>query len=137
MMWSLYYFYMGEIDLASCDWESARRCADEGLKLAQTHGEKEGEGWLSCILGRALAKADPSQAARGEEYILQGIKILDELKVRPYSSQGYLYLGEFYADMGQRENALKSLRKAEGMFQEMGMEYWLVKAQKILERLKS
>jgi class 3 adenylate cyclase/tetratricopeptide (TPR) repeat protein len=137
MMWSLYYFYMGEIDLASCDWESARRCADEGLKLAQTHGEKEGEGWLSCILGRALAKADPSQAARGEEYILQGIKILDELKVRPYSSQGYLYLGEFYADTGQRENALKSLRKAEGMFQEMGMEYWLRRTQKILERLKN
>ena len=136
IIWSLYYTRRGEIDLASCDWESARRCADEGLKLAQTYGEKGGEGQLSCILGRALAKADPSQAARGEEYILQGIKILDELKHRPICAYGYLSLGELYADTGQREKALENLQKAEAMCQEMGMDYWLRRAQSALERLQ-
>jgi tetratricopeptide (TPR) repeat protein len=41
------------------------------------------------------------------------------LKIRPFSSLGYLFLGELYADMGQREKALKNLKKASEMFKEM------------------
>ena len=42
-----------------------------------------------------------------------------ELKIRPFSSLGYLFLGELYADMGQREEALENLKKAREMFKEM------------------
>jgi class 3 adenylate cyclase/tetratricopeptide (TPR) repeat protein len=134
---SSYHTYMSSVNLASCDWENARRCAEEGLKLAQTHGEKFGEGWLSCLLGRALSKADPSQAAHGEEHILQGIKMLEELKLKPSQAEGYLFLGELYVDLGQKERALESLKKAQGMFQEMGMDYYLLGTQKALEKLQS
>ena len=48
---------------------------------------------------------------------------------------GYLWLGEVYAESGRREEALENLKKAEGMFQEMGMDYWLGKAQEALARL--
>ncbi len=44
-------------------------------------------------------------------------------------------MGELYADRGQRENALENLKKAEGMFQEMGMDYWLAQTQEVLGRL--
>jgi predicted ATPase len=131
-----YHVYMSQIDFDLCDWESARRLAEEGLKLAQTHGERLLEGWLSCMLGRALAKEDPSQAARGEEYILQGIKTLEELKLKPQQAGGYLLLGELYADMGQREKALETLKKAQSMFQEMGMEYDLRRTQEVLAKLQ-
>jgi hypothetical protein len=69
------------------------------------------------------------------EYILKGIKILDELKTKPWCAEGYLYLGELYADTGNREDALKNLRKAESMFQKMGMDYYLSNAQEILSKL--
>lgn len=69
---------------------------------------------------------------KAEEYVLQGIKMLDELKLRPCFSQGYFFLGELYVDTGQREKALENLKKTERMFQEMGMDYWLAKTREIL-----
>ena len=86
-------------------------------------------------LGRILAKAETSRGGKAEEYILQGIKILDELKIKPFSALGYLFLGELHADRGQREKALENLKRAERMFQEMGMDYWLAKTQEILGRM--
>jgi len=38
--------------------------------------------------------------------------------------------------MGPREKAFITLRKAEGMMQEMGMDYWLRRTQEVLERVK-
>ena len=62
-------------------------------------------------------------------------KILGEQKMKSWCSQGYLFLGELYADTGQREKALEYLKKAQGMFREMGMDYWLGKTQEVLERV--
>jgi hypothetical protein len=61
---------------------------------------------------------------------------LDEMKIKPWVSQGYLYLGELYADTGKREKALENLKKAEAMFQEMGMDYWLARTKKLLEMVR-
>jgi len=44
-------------------------------------------------------------------------------------------MGELYTDRGKKEEALENLKNAEGMFQEMGMDYWLTKTQEILDRL--
>ena len=49
---------------------------------------------------------------------------------------GYLFLVELYTDAGQREKALENLKKAKGMFQEMGMDYWLAKTREVLGKLK-
>lgn len=86
-------------------------------------------------MGRILGKAEKLQVGRAEECIQQGIKILDELKLKPFSSQGYLFLGEVYADTGQQDKALKNLKEAEGAFQEMGMDYWLARTQEVLGKL--
>jgi len=93
------------------------------------------EGLSRMELGRILGKADISQGGEAEKCILKGISILDELKLKPFSSQGYLYLGELYTDTGQRGKALETLIKIEGLFQEMGMDYWTSRTQSVLERL--
>jgi hypothetical protein len=64
------------------------------------------------------------------------MKILDELEEKPFYAQGYLSLGELYADSGQKEKALENLKKAEAMFQEMGMDYWLARTKKLLEMVR-
>ena len=61
--------------------------------------------------------------------------VLSKLEMKPYCAQGYLFLGELYSDGGQKEKAVDKLKKAEGMYQEMGMDYWLVKTQEVLDRL--
>jgi hypothetical protein len=88
-------------------------------------------------LGRVIGKADPSQSARAEGLILEGISILGELGLKPYQAEGYLRLGELYADSGEREKALTTLRKAEAISREMGMDYFLVRADEALERLRA
>jgi hypothetical protein len=65
----------------------------------------------------------------------KGIKINEDLKPKPFYSVGYLFLGELYAKAGQKDLALENLKKAEGMFQEMGMDYWLGETLEVLERL--
>ena len=45
-------------------------------------------------------------------------------------------LGELYTDTGQTEKALKALKKAEGMFREMGMDYYVRLTQEGLGRLE-
>jgi tetratricopeptide (TPR) repeat protein len=116
-------------------YEKALASIDEALILARKNNEKEVEGLSRIWLGRILGKTDPNQLNRAEESILKGINILEELRLKPYFSQGYLYLGEFYADIGQKEKAQENLKKAERMFKEMGMDYWLAKTQEVLNRL--
>jgi tetratricopeptide (TPR) repeat protein len=133
---SLYYWQMADICLEAGDWERARNYAEEGLQRAKSHGERDFEGSLSVCLGTALAKTEPSQSARAEELILQGIKIHGDLKLTVYCAHGYLNLGVLYADTGQKVKARRALKKARTMYREMGMDYYLARTEKALERLK-
>ena len=109
---------------------------EEGLKIAKSHGERDYEGMLSILLGKALARAQHSQSVRAGELILQGISILEELRIKPWQAEGYLYLGELYADTGQKDKALEALKKAEAEFNDMGMDYWLRVTQEVLARVE-
>ena len=136
IIWAQAYYSLSMINLDSGNLEDARSCIDEALKWSQNNSERWVEGRSRAALGRILANADPSQSDKAEKYILRGIKILDELKLKPFYSQAYLYLGELYAESGQGKKALEYLQKAQAMFQEMEMDHWLVKAQGALERLQ-
>jgi len=133
---SLHYWLLSMFHLDLGDLENAQTYMEEALELSQKKNEKHFEGMSRATLGRILGKADRSQYDEAEEYVLQGINILEELKLKPGYVQGYLFLGELYADTGQREKALENLKKAEGMFQEMGMDYWLRRTQEVLSRLQ-
>jgi hypothetical protein len=47
----------------------------------------------------------------------------------------HLELRELYANAGQKEKAMETLKKTETMFQEMGMEYWLAMMGKVSAEL--
>ena len=103
--------------------------------------EKSNERWMvgtsSAFYGRILGKEDAAQFENAEKHITDGIRILDELRLKPYCSQGYLYLGELYARMGRRQKAMEILGKAEGIFKEMEMGYWSARAQTLLTELQN
>ena len=82
-----------------------------------------------------MAKSDSSQTDRAEEFILKGINILEELRIKPFYSLGYLYLGEVYTDAGQKIKAQETLNKAESMFEKMGMDFYLAKTKEVIKRL--
>ena len=123
------------VHLESGDLINAQQRAEEALKLSQRNHEKWDEGLAWILLGRIFGKARKPREGKAEECILQGIKILDELQLKPLYAQGYHFLGELYANKGQQNKAIKNLKKAGGMFREMGMDYWLDRSQETIERL--
>jgi tetratricopeptide (TPR) repeat protein len=131
------YIALGQVYLDSGDLKMARSSTERALSLTQKNGEKINEGTSRILLGRVLGKEHISQSDNAKEYILAGIKIMEERGIVARSSVGYLYLGELYADMGQREKALETLKRAESAFRKMGMDYWLARTQKVLARVQS
>jgi tetratricopeptide (TPR) repeat protein len=132
---SSFYLALGLFYIESGDQENAIDCGRRALKLSCDTHERQSEALSKIHMGRILGKADISQGSEAKKYILEGIKINEELKVKPGCSWGYFYLGELYADMGQNDKAIKTLKTAEGMFQEMGMDYWLRRTQEVLQGL--
>jgi tetratricopeptide (TPR) repeat protein len=108
---------------------------EEALRLSQKNNEKGMEAYSWMGLGRILGRMEIPQIDKAEEYILQGMKIYDELKMKSWFSLGYFYLGELYVKAGQKEKAMENLKKGEAMFQEMGMDYWLAETRKVLAKL--
>jgi tetratricopeptide (TPR) repeat protein len=131
------YRMLGMICLDSGDLVNAQHFCVEALNLARKNRERDTEAWVLQGLGRVLGAGDKSQHQMAEEHILESISILSGLGKRPSFAEGYFYLGDLYIATGQREKALETLKKAQGMFQEMGMDYWLSRTEKALEKLKA
>jgi tetratricopeptide (TPR) repeat protein len=130
-----YYGLLSIVHFNSSDLKSAQFWAEKALKISQKHHEPWAEGFVGTLLGRILGKTGAPQVDRAEDCINKGVRILEELKAKPAYAQGYFFLGELYADTGQRDTALENLKRAEKMFQEMGMDHWLEKTNAILGRL--
>ncbi len=129
------YLYLALVNLDSSNIDRAMLYAEQAISLSQETQAKHLEGRSRVLLGKIIGKIDQARIRDAEDSILHGMKISDQIGARPDSSIGYLYLGELYADRGEKEKALENLQKAESMFQEMGMDYWLGKTQEVLARL--
>ena len=116
----------------SGDLENAQESLKEAIKLSEQNDENSVLGYSKIWLGRVLGKVNLAKRDKANELIMQGIKLLDDLKIKPWSSQGYLFLGELYLNTGKRDKAIENLKRAEGMFLKMGMDYWLGKTQEVL-----
>ncbi|MGD8255943.1 MAG: adenylate/guanylate cyclase domain-containing protein [Desulfobacterales bacterium] len=126
---SFHYFALGLVYLEFGDLEQAEYSFKHALELSNKHDEKWIEGTSRIYLGSTIAQNDESNIKQAEESILKGIKILNARKIKPWSSIGYYILGKQQADIGIAEKAVSNLRKAEKLFKEMGMNYWVGKAQ--------
>ncbi len=115
--------------------EEALYHAEKSLELAIKNNEEFIEGNTTIFLGRILHQQDTSRFNQAERYILQGMTKMEELKSRPYLAIGYMFLGDLYVDMKQKNKALENIKIAKNMFMEMGIDYWLQRTQKVLDRL--
>jgi len=122
------YLNMGDLDKALDHIQTA-------LDLSKKNKEILLIGVSFIFLGRATGKKDLTKWNKAEDLLKEGIHILEAQKAKAWYSQGYLTLGELYADIGHKKEALENLKVAERMFKEMGMDYWLVKSQEVLGRL--
>ena len=122
------YFMLGDLDQARTHTELA-------LQFALENNERVVIGLSRLWLGRTIGRIDPTQIEAAEQQILQGIKLLEELGILPLIGYGCMFLGKSYAASGRPKEALEHLKKAEALFEKMGMDYWLGKTREVLATL--
>jgi len=126
---------LSEIYLSLGKPKEALRYAEKGVELCQKTNEKHFESESRMSLGRAIAATETERLNEAQEQVLLGVDILDKLQIKPRYAVGSLYLGELCAQALRKESAVEHMKKAESMFREMGMDYWLCKAQESLAAL--
>jgi class 3 adenylate cyclase/tetratricopeptide (TPR) repeat protein len=130
-----YYLFLSMIYFETSDMSKASLNAEEALRLAQRCAEKENEALSKIMLGRLAARGGKFRVTEAEQFVLEGIRMLQDQGLKPDEAIGYLHLGELYLDVGHTAKAYQPLNKADVMFREMGMDYWPGKAQKALAKL--
>jgi tetratricopeptide (TPR) repeat protein len=114
------------------DLTKALSHAEEAINYARKNKERHWEALSLLQLGMVGWKSQKIKIDEAEQHIRQGIRLVNELGMKPFEMVGYLYLGELFTYANEREKALEILKRAEKAFQEMGMDYWLSRTQKVL-----
>jgi len=131
------FWVKGWVETELGNFKDAVCALEKCVEMSMANKNRACEAIGRVCLGTAMFKEDASTYSQAEATILQGLQICSELGLRPFYAEGCLRLGELYADAGQKKKSLEQLRKAEGMFREMGMDYWLRKTQPLLEKLEA
>ena len=95
-------------------------------------GARGAEAHALCLAGD-VALASGAEDAEG--YYREALALATELGMRPLVAHCHLGLGALAGRMGDSKKACEALSTAAGMYREMGMIYWLEKAEAGLERI--
>ncbi|MBT4267458.1 MAG: AAA family ATPase [Deltaproteobacteria bacterium] len=131
-----YYTYFSRflVHLAENELGKAEQSAYKVEEVATQNGEIGGIGLSKLLLGKIKALKEPTKLKVAEKTILDGVKILKNQNQKVYYPLGYFYLGELFGDAGKNEEAVRYLKMAEGLYQEMGFVYWLGRTREVLDR---
>src|SRR5262249_429287 len=107
--------------------------AELAVDCARRFGQRGSEASALLTLGEVLAACEPRAYARGVETHAAALALSTELKMKPLIARCHLALA-----MLPGENATERLQHrdtAREMFREMGMQFWLEKAESVLRAL--
>ena len=121
--------HLGEAYLLAGRLEDAASFAERALTLARERGERGHEAWALRLLGEIAATSDPPDVATAEAHYGDAMALASELGMRPLVAHCHLGLGKLYRRTGTREQAQEHLTTAATMYREMGMTFWLEKAE--------
>ena len=121
--------WLGEAYLLAGQLNEAGQRTGRALQLSRDHKERGHEAWVLRLLGEIESHGDPAPSARAEEHYGRALALAQELGMRPLVAHCHLGLGKLYRRTGKREQAQEHLTIATTMYREMGMTYWLEKAE--------
>jgi hypothetical protein len=81
------------------------------------------------LLGDIAIHPDRFDAERGEAHYRKTLALAEPRGMRPLVAHCHLGLGTLYRRTDKREQAREHLATATTMYREMGMTYWLEKAE--------
>jgi tetratricopeptide (TPR) repeat protein len=116
----------GMTDLAAGRIDEAATYAREALVLGRRLRARGSEAHALCLAGD-VASAGGAEDAEG--YYRQALALAEPRCMRPLVAHCNLGLGKLYGRTGKLDQAQEHLTTATTMYREMGMTYWLEKAE--------
>jgi tetratricopeptide (TPR) repeat protein len=127
------YHALGRAGLLLGRLDEARSLAERAIEYSPRHPGSRAHA--QHLLGDIATHPDRFDAESGEAHYQKASALADKLGMRPLIAHCHLGLGKLYQRTGQREQVQKHLTAATTMYREMGMTYWLEKAEAELQEL--
>jgi class 3 adenylate cyclase/tetratricopeptide (TPR) repeat protein len=128
--------WLGETYLLAGQVQKAREAARRGLAMARDYQERGNEADALWLSGEIAWCSDPPDLDAAEAGYRGALSIANALEMRPLVAHCHLGLGKLYRRTNKREQALEHLATATTMYREMGMTYWLEKAEAVIAELE-
>jgi tetratricopeptide (TPR) repeat protein len=109
--------------------DDARERARQALDLATAQKERGNEAYALRVLGEIAARGERSEVAAAERDLGAALALGTELGMRPLVAHCHLGLGKLYRRTDKPEQAQGHLATATTMYRDMGMTFWLEKAE--------
>jgi class 3 adenylate cyclase/tetratricopeptide (TPR) repeat protein len=126
---SLVTAHCGEACILAGRLQEAHKHAERALTLTRERGERGDEAYALRLLGEIHSRETPPDGGRAETRYRQAMALADHLRMRPLVAHCQFGLGTLYRRTEKREQAQEHLTTATAMYREMGMTYWLEKAE--------
>jgi class 3 adenylate cyclase/tetratricopeptide (TPR) repeat protein len=120
---------LGEVYLQTGRTGEALELGAQSLDLARGHGQCGYEVYAHRLLGDVYARSDSPEVARAPTHYLSALALAEPRGMRPLVAHCHLGLGKLYRRTGKHEQAQEHLTTATTMYREMGMQFWVEKAE--------
>jgi len=132
---ALFYVRWAEGMQLAGDVDRGREIAEQAVALAVSTRERGNEAWAL----RALAEADRHRSGADfgvtQDRYQTGLDLAAQLGMRPLVAHCRSGLAQLCRRMGNRTESDQNFAAATLMYQEMGMRYWLERADKAMRSL--
>jgi tetratricopeptide (TPR) repeat protein len=126
---ALFVVWQAESALLMGDPSTATSAANCARALAQERDERGALAWALYTLGRVSFDLASSSVDVAIGDYRSAAQLAAELGMRPLVAHCHLGLGKLYRRTDKREQAQEHLATATAMYRDMGMTYWLEKAE--------
>jgi class 3 adenylate cyclase/tetratricopeptide (TPR) repeat protein len=121
--------YLAEAHLRAGHLDQARSIAEGALDLSRARGQRGAEARSLHLLGDIASSSELPDLEAAAAHIREAITRAEALGMRPLLARCHLSRGEIARRTGQLELARQHLDIAARLFREMGIQFWLEKAE--------
>jgi class 3 adenylate cyclase/tetratricopeptide (TPR) repeat protein len=115
--------------------ERARELAARALSSSWQRGERGHEALARWLLGELTHVLDPRDAPAAEAHYDQALTLAEPRGMRPLVAHCHAGLAKLYPRTGKRTESDEHIVAATAMYREMGMNFWLQKAEAEMRQL--
>ncbi|MEK7702116.1 MAG: AAA family ATPase [candidate division NC10 bacterium] len=127
---TLNVLWLGEACALGQQYKDAMEAALRALELTRQFNHLTYEGWALRLLGEIACQSDSPDVKIADGYYRQALALAQERGMRPLAARSHAGLATLYRRTGRRAESEEHWQTASAMYREMGMTYWLEKAER-------